>query len=95
VYKRQALKWEDEIGTIEIGKKADLIAVTFRRPHMTPIYDPFSHIVYAARSLDVKHVVVNGRIVVRDHELLTVDVDEVIRKASKVRDELLSRLKEA
>jgi len=91
----KALKWEDEIGTIEIGKKADLIAVTFRRPHMTPIYDPFSHIVYAARSLDVKHVVVNGRIVVRDHELLTVDVDEVIRKASKVRDELLSRLKEA
>jgi len=68
----------DRIGTLEPGKRADLICIALDRPRAVPAYDPFHHLVFAARAADVSHVVVDGRIVVRDRALLTVDVPALL-----------------
>jgi 5-methylthioadenosine/S-adenosylhomocysteine deaminase len=60
-------------GTLSPGKEADLIIVELRQPHLTPLYDPFSHLVYAAGPADVRNVMVQGRWLMRNRELLTLD----------------------
>ncbi len=60
-------------GTLTPGKAADLIILDLRRPHLTPRYDPFSHLVYAARAADVTHVLVAGRWLLKGGELQTLD----------------------
>ena len=77
-----------QIGSLMIGKRADLIVIDTRVPHLTPVYHPASHIVYAASGADVRHVLVDGRPVVRDRQLLTIDItivmDQVNRIARKI-----------
>ena len=68
----------DRIGSLEAGKQADLICVALDRPCAVPVFDPFAHLAYAARSADVRHVVVDGRVVVRDRELVTIDVPALL-----------------
>lgn len=67
----------EQIGTLSPGKDADLIVVSLDRPHLTPLYDPFSHLVYAARAADVRHVMVAGRWLMKDRHLLTLDWPEI------------------
>ena len=67
----------DEIGTIVEGKQADIVCVAVDGPHAVPIYDPFSHLVFAARSADVKHVLVRGQLVVGNGELTTLDRERI------------------
>ena len=88
----EALSWSDEIGSIEPGKKADIIVVDLKKPHLTPLYDEESHLVYAARSSDVKTVFVNGRPVVENGRLTTMSLEEIMEMAAKAREDLLSRL---
>ncbi|MFH1980456.1 MAG: amidohydrolase [Pseudomonadota bacterium] len=71
-------------GSIETGKAADLILIDTRAPHLTPMYHPASHIVYAARAEDVRHVLVAGRWTVRDRRLLTLDVDALMAAVNDV-----------
>jgi 5-methylthioadenosine/S-adenosylhomocysteine deaminase len=71
------------IGSIEKGKKADLILVDTQKPHLTPLYNPYSHLVYAARASDVTHTIINGRLVMAERRLLTLDVDEIMAKANE------------
>jgi cytosine/adenosine deaminase-related metal-dependent hydrolase len=79
----RALGLESEIGSIEEGKRADLIVLDLGGPHAQPEdADLVSRIVYSARAADVRHVVVDGRIVVRDGELKTADVAEIRRTAN-------------
>ncbi|SPF45012.1 5-methylthioadenosine/S-adenosylhomocysteine deaminase 2 [Syntrophobacter sp. SbD1] len=85
-----ALGLENEIGSIEPGKKADLIALSLNQPHLTPIYDPVSHIVYAARGSDVRFVWVDGRQVVEDGQVLTVNEAEVLSEAKRIGNNILS-----
>ena len=73
-----AIGWDDAIGSLKVGKKADLIAIDCNQPHLTPLYDPTSHLVYAVKGSDVRHVWVNGDMVVRDRQLLKVNEAEVI-----------------
>jgi 5-methylthioadenosine/S-adenosylhomocysteine deaminase len=68
----------DEIGSLEMGKRADLVIVDTRKPHLTPLYDPASHLVYAASGSDVRDVIIDGRLVVRDRTVLTIKVEEVM-----------------
>jgi 5-methylthioadenosine/S-adenosylhomocysteine deaminase len=68
----------DEIGSLEVGKRADLVIVDTRKPHLTPLYDPASHLVYAASGSDVSDVIIDGRLVVRDRTVLTIKVEEVM-----------------
>jgi 5-methylthioadenosine/S-adenosylhomocysteine deaminase len=84
-----ALGLANEIGSIEPGKKADLIALSLNQPHLTPMYDPVSHIVYAARGSDVRLVWVDGRQIVKDGQVLTVDEAEVLSEAKRMGNKIL------
>jgi 5-methylthioadenosine/S-adenosylhomocysteine deaminase len=77
----RVLGLEQEIGSLEAGKRADLIVVDTRQPHLTPMYDPVSLLVYAARGSDVCHSVINGRVVMEDRRLLTIDEAQVLADA--------------
>ena len=77
----RVLGMEDRIGSLEPGKLADLIVINLNRPHLTPLYDPISHLAYAARGTDVRHVMVNGRWVVRDGRITTIDEDNLMARA--------------
>jgi 5-methylthioadenosine/S-adenosylhomocysteine deaminase len=73
----------DRVGSLKKGKAADMIVIDLRKPHLTPIYNIYSHIVYAAAASDVETVMVNGRIVVNDRKLVTADESEILHKAQK------------
>jgi 5-methylthioadenosine/S-adenosylhomocysteine deaminase len=70
-----------EIGSIEIGKRADLIVVDRGQPHLAPGADPYSTLVYAARGADVRVTIVDGEVLVRDGALVRMDAREVVADA--------------
>ncbi|MCX5747257.1 MAG: amidohydrolase family protein [Proteobacteria bacterium] len=78
------------IGSLQVGKRADVIAVDVRTLHTIPTANPWSAIAYAAQSRDVRHVAVDGKLVVRDGKLLTLDVDRVRREARAAATRLFS-----
>ncbi len=73
----------NRIGSLEKGKLADLIVVNLNKPHLTPLYDIYSHIVYAAMASDVEAVMINGKVVVDNKRLITGDEAEIMSKAQK------------
>jgi cytosine/adenosine deaminase-related metal-dependent hydrolase len=77
----RALGLEQEIGSLEVGKKADLVVIDLNRLHTTPSPNPISSLVYAATGAEVDTVVVDGRIVVEHGQLLTMDENEVMEQA--------------
>jgi 5-methylthioadenosine/S-adenosylhomocysteine deaminase len=81
----------DKIGTIEKGKMADVVTINLKKPHLTPIYDVYSHIVYAAMASDVETVMVNGKIVVNDGKSVTADESEILYKAKKWSEKISGR----
>jgi len=80
----RAVGLADVIGSIEAGKAADIVILDTRKPHMTPMYHPVSHVVYCANGADVTDVVVAGKIVVRNRQLLTVDVEDIMRRSAEL-----------
>ena len=88
----RALGLEDEIGSLEVGKRADVIAVDVGAAHVVPTVDPHSAMVYACRSSDVVNVVVDGRVVVRDRQILTLDRGKVLADARERAARLFARL---
>ena len=86
-----ALGLENEIGTIEVGKKADLVLVDMKTPSLTPFRNPVSHVVYAASGGDVDTVICNGEILMMNKVLEVLDEAEVIRLAEDAAEELLSK----
>ena len=79
----------NDVGTLEPGKKADIVIVDPGAPHMRPLHNPVSHLVYAAKGSDVDTVIVNGRVIMRERKVLTMDEEKVIREAEKASDEIL------
>jgi cytosine/adenosine deaminase-related metal-dependent hydrolase len=77
----KALRWEHEIGSLEVGKKADLVVVDRERAHMAPGLNPVSSLVYASTGADVDSVMVDGRWLVRDGRLLTIDEERAVAQA--------------
>ena len=73
----RALGWKGRTGQIAPAMLADVIVVDFRKPHLTPVYNPVSHLVYAAGAADVRHSVIGGRLVMKDRMLLTLDLEEI------------------
>jgi len=90
----KALLWNRQIGSIEAGKKADLVILDFRKPHLCPVYNEISHLVYSAKAADVDTVLINGKVVMERRELKTVNVEKVLEKAEKTKYRLLSRLQQ-
>jgi len=82
----RALGLDKEIGSIEVGKRADLILLNLEAPHTTPHPDPVSTIVYAAEASDVETVIIDGQVVMREGELTTLDQKAVIRAAKEQSD---------
>lgn len=76
-----ALGWEGRLGRIAPGMLADIIVVDFAKPHLTPVYNPVSHLVYAAGAADVRTSIIGGRIVMEDRKLLTLDIEEIFAHA--------------
>ena len=76
------------LGSLEVGKIADLIMIDLKKPHLTPLHDPVSHLVYAARGTDVCTTIVNGKILMLDNEFLTIDMQETLERAEKDAQEL-------
>ncbi len=84
-------------GTLEAGKLADIILINMKTPRLTPVVlgrysNVLSHVVFAAHGDDVNTSIINGKVVMENRKLLTVDEDEVIRKATESCNSLLSRI---
>jgi 5-methylthioadenosine/S-adenosylhomocysteine deaminase len=77
----RALGIDDETGSLEVGKAADIVALDLDNPHTQPLYHPCSQLVYAASSHQVRHVWIGGRQVVRDGSVLTLDAAGIIKAA--------------
>lgn len=85
----RALGMETLTGSLEKGKKADIIIVDIKKPHLTPMYNPYSHLVYSARGNDVSHTLINGKLVMEGRKLPGLALDEIMEKArEKSRDVL-------
>jgi 5-methylthioadenosine/S-adenosylhomocysteine deaminase len=84
---------EKEIGSLESGKRADLIVVRLDRPHAVPLYNVYSQIVYALKGSDVQDVVVNGKAIVKDGRSLTLDPGLVLSKAKEYASKVATSLK--
>lgn len=80
-----------EIGTIEIGKKADIIVLDLNSPHLCPIYNPFSAVVYSANGADVKDVVVNGKVLMKNREFLSLDPVEIMEKVREIGRKIMGK----
>ena len=89
----RALHWEREIGSLEAGKKADLILLLTDAPHAVPLYGVYSQIVYALKASDVETVVIGGRVVMRDHRLLTLNEAQVLADARRLAEKVKASLK--
>jgi 5-methylthioadenosine/S-adenosylhomocysteine deaminase len=88
----RAIHQEKEIGSLEAGKRADVIIVGLGSVHQTPVYNVYSHLVYATKASDVDTVIINGRILMRNRRVLTINEREVRAKANQYRDTIRKSL---
>jgi 5-methylthioadenosine/S-adenosylhomocysteine deaminase len=72
------------LGSIEVGKGADLILIDLNKPHLTPCYNVVSDLVYAANGADVDTVIINGKVVMQGRKILTVYEQAIIKEAAAV-----------
>jgi 5-methylthioadenosine/S-adenosylhomocysteine deaminase len=86
----EAIGLGKQIGSLEKDKKADLIIIDTHKPHLTPLYDPVSHLVYAASGSDVRDVIIDGQWVVRDRALLTFDLETVVKSVQELAPQIAS-----
>ncbi len=84
----KVLGMEQMTGCIKPGLKADLIMIDLRSPHLTPMYNPYSHLVYAANGADVKTVFINGKMVMKERRLLTLNEDEIMAKVCQIAERI-------
>jgi len=87
----RALLSESETGSIEIGKKADLVVFDARKPGWVPLLNPVSNLIHSASGESTRDVIIDGRIVLRDGRCLTVDEDKVREEAQKAAEDVTSR----
>ena len=78
----EAIGMGESIGSLEVGKRADIIQVSFDDVHFVPTYDVISHLVYVADEQDVTTVVVDGNVLMKDRGILTIDTDRVRTEAT-------------
>jgi len=83
-----ALGMGGELGSLGPGKKADIITIDLNQPHLTPMYEPCSHLVYAARGADVRDVIVDGRVIMRQRQLIEIDEQEIMAKVREIADNI-------
>lgn len=87
----RALGLQEQIGSIETGKKADLIIVNMQKPHLTPTFNPVSHIVYAAEGSDVETTIIDGKIIMENKVVNSLNEEKIMRDANEHATKLLQR----
>jgi 5-methylthioadenosine/S-adenosylhomocysteine deaminase len=87
----KALGLENEVGSLEIGKKADLVILNTKMPNVWPPHDPYSLIAYCANDSNINTTIINGQIVMKDRQLLTVDSQEVLTNAKDSLIQIMDR----
>lgn len=87
----KALGLDRSMGSLEIGKKADIILIDIKKPHLTPLHNIYAALVYSMRGSDVNTVIIDGKIIMEDRSVNTMDEYEVMRKAEEISQDLVSR----
>jgi 5-methylthioadenosine/S-adenosylhomocysteine deaminase len=87
----KVLGMEKLIGSIETGKQADIILVDMNQPHLTPLYNCYSQLVYAARGADVKTSIINGKIIMKDRQLLTIDLPKAMKNVRNIAADIINQ----
>ena len=80
----RALGIDKTTGSLEPGKQADIIMIDLKKPHLTPLYHPYSHLVYTVGSADVDTVLIDGQIVMKNRQLLTIDEEGAMEDVSEI-----------
>jgi 5-methylthioadenosine/S-adenosylhomocysteine deaminase len=88
----RALGLDRRIGSLEAGKQADVVLVDVSAPERQPLYDVYSQLVYAVKGAAVRTVLVDGRVIVRDGRVLTLDEDEILARAQAQKQRILKAL---
>jgi 5-methylthioadenosine/S-adenosylhomocysteine deaminase len=88
----KAIGLDKHIGSLEPGKQADIIIVDTDTPHLVPMYNSVSHIVYTAQGSDVRDVMVAGRILVRNKNLLTLDLEDILERVAAISQVIKKRI---
>jgi 5-methylthioadenosine/S-adenosylhomocysteine deaminase len=88
----RALHLEDKIGSLEAGKRADIVIVDFDKLHQTPMYNVYSHLVYATKASDVNTVIIDGKIVMRERRLLTLNENVIKKDANLYQQKIIKSL---
>jgi 5-methylthioadenosine/S-adenosylhomocysteine deaminase len=88
----RALHMEKEIGSLEAGKKADIVIISLDEPNAVPMYDIYAQLAYALKGSDVETVVIGGRVVMRDRKLLTVNEEQAMAKAREYKKSIAASL---
>ncbi len=87
----KALGLEKDLGSIEVGKKADVILITLKKPHLTPAFSPVSNLVYAAEGPDVETVLIDGEVIMENRTVKTLKEEEIVKEAGIRGEKLLER----
>jgi 5-methylthioadenosine/S-adenosylhomocysteine deaminase len=80
----KAIGLDKEIGSLEPGKQADMIIIDVNKPHLVPMYDPVSHIVYTVKGSDIRDVIISGRMILKDQEMLTLDTMDILENVALI-----------
>jgi 5-methylthioadenosine/S-adenosylhomocysteine deaminase len=88
----RALHLENKIGSLETGKRADIVIVDFDNLHQTPVYNVYSHLVYATKASDVNTVIIDGKVVMRERRLLTLDENVIKKDANLYQQKIIKSL---
>jgi len=87
----KAIGQQKELGSIEVNKKADVILIALNKPHLTPVFNPVSHLIYAAEGTDVETVIIDGEVVMENRNLKTLEEEKVLEEANERGQKLLKR----
>jgi len=78
----------DKVGSIEVGKKGDIVVMDTSGPHVTPMYNPYSHLVYAAKSTDVSTVIIEGKVVMQDRKMRKINESKILKDANSLAEKI-------
>lgn len=84
----KAIHMEDKLGSLEVGKLADIIVVDTKSPNMVPMYSPYAALVYGANASNVRHTIVDGNLLMEDRKVLTVDENAIVKEALQFADQV-------
>jgi 5-methylthioadenosine/S-adenosylhomocysteine deaminase len=87
----RAALWENEIGSLEAGKKADIVLFDTQKPEWQPLHDPVSTLVYSATGASADTLIVDGRIIMEERRVLTMDEEAVLKESQAVAESLVRR----